>query len=606
MDGGAFMANGSERNQEEPTVIIDPTIQYHVLEGWGTSLCWWGNACGNWKDKAKKDDLIEKVFGEDGLALNVVRYNIGGSENPDHDHMRPGGEVPGYQVTEGTYDWTADPGQRYVLQGAVDQGVNVTEAFLNSPPYWMTYSRCTAGSLTGLTDNLLDGAVDSYTDYITEVLKHFSVAWNIDFDFVSAFNEPSTPFAWREGGSQEGCHYFTGKQNDVIVSLGNSLTQKGLRTQISAPEETFLDWAITTYNGYDGAARECLRQLNVHLYHGTMREQVKCLAFHENKRLWMSEVGFGGSSGHDHDDILLSIQVAEGIISDMRYLQPVSWVYWQVVENETYDSNWGMIHANFSGTNDFSLTKAYYGFGQFTKFIRPGYRFIGSGVDNAGDHDIRLIAAYGADDRKAVFVVLCEDLDPASLTFSLAKFESVGAVNAYRTSPTENLARLPDIAVIGGMFDAILEARSITTFVVNDAYLANDRVINDIEVGSGLNQMNFVGEWDYAYEDGCQDSDNHFSSNADSYATIAFYGTGYDIYSSTDNDLGIFGVSVDDSGETMIDCYSSRRENIQLLYREDNLKRGRHTITIRVTGEKNALSSAATVIVDRVDVFDGR
>jgi hypothetical protein len=29
------------------------------------------------------------------LGLNVVRYNIGGSDDPAHDHMRPGAAVPG-------------------------------------------------------------------------------------------------------------------------------------------------------------------------------------------------------------------------------------------------------------------------------------------------------------------------------------------------------------------------------------------------------------------------------------------------------------------------------------------------------------------------------
>lgn len=584
------------------TITIDPTIQYQTLEGWGTSLAWWGNACGNWTDTQMKNDLLDDVFGEDGLALNVVRYNIGGSENPAHDHMRIGGEVPGYLVTPGVYDWTADAGQRSVLQGAIERGADITEAFLNSPPYWMTYSQCTSGSTNGLSNNLYDDSYDEFADYITEVLLHFRDYWDIDFKTVSPFNEPSTPFAWTAGGSQEGCHYDVSKQNELITALGESLDAKGLDTQISGPEETFLDWAITSYDGYDSTAKNYLDQLNVHTYHGTLREQVKCLAFNENKRLWMSEVGFGGSEGHDHDDIQLSLELANGIIMDMKYIQPTSWVYWQVVEHETYEGNWGMIHADFTGTNDYSLTKAYYAFGQFTKFIRPGYTFIGSNIGWSSDNNS--LAAYDEASHTAVFITKHNATEAGDYIFDLSKFASVGTVNVYRTSPTQNMAQLADIQPVNGHIETTLTGESITTFVVHDAYLSNNRIINDIEVGTGQNQMNFVGDWSFNYDDGCWDFDNHHTWTADSYVTIPFSGTGFTIIASRDNSFGKFAVSVDNGPETIVDCYYIVRRDNQTLYQCTGLTSGQHTIKIRATGTKNFWSSAATINVDRVDVFD--
>lgn len=584
------------------TITIDPTIRYQTLEGWGTSLAWWGNACGNWTDTAKKDELIDKVFGQDNLALNIARYNIGGSENPDHDHMRPGGEVPGYQIVPGVYDWTADEGQRYILQGAIDRGVNITEAFLNSPPYWMTYSQCTSGSVTGLTDNLYSDSFDAFADYITEVVKHFRDEWGTTFDFVSPFNEPSTPFAWRAGGSQEGCHYFISSQNELITAVGRSLEAKGLSTKLSVSEETFLDWILYTYTGYDSTSRGYLDQINVHSYHGTQREQVKCLAFKENKRLWMSEVGFGGGSVHDHDDMELSLQLAAGLIMDMKYLQPTAWIYWQVVEDETYDSNWGMLHANFTGTNDFSLTKGFYGFSQFTRFIRPGYRFIGSNVGSTSDNNV--IAAMDEANHMAVFVIKNDGTEDAEYSFNLSNFASTGTVNVYRTSPSENLVQLSDAEVVDEYINTTLPTQSVTTYVINDAYFTNNRIINDIEVGTGLNEMNFVGDWDFSFDRNCWDFDNHYSGVEGAYVTIKFYGTGFDIYASTDNHFGKMAVSVDGEDETVVDCYSLIRHNNQKLYQQSDLERGEHTIKIRVTGMKHLLSLGTTINVDRVDVFD--
>ena len=34
----------------EGGIKVDPFTQYQTLEGWGTSLCWWGNVIGSWGD----------------------------------------------------------------------------------------------------------------------------------------------------------------------------------------------------------------------------------------------------------------------------------------------------------------------------------------------------------------------------------------------------------------------------------------------------------------------------------------------------------------------------------------------------------------------------
>lgn len=61
---------------------------------------------------------------EEGLGLNIIRYNIGGGDDPSHAHItRTDSMVPGYAVDpvyeNGTYDWgydwSADENQRNVL-----------------------------------------------------------------------------------------------------------------------------------------------------------------------------------------------------------------------------------------------------------------------------------------------------------------------------------------------------------------------------------------------------------------------------------------------------------------------------------------------------------
>ncbi|GAE90776.1 alpha-L-arabinofuranosidase II precursor [Acetivibrio straminisolvens JCM 21531] len=70
------------------TVTIDPDATYQTIEGWGASLCWWGNQIGRWSAD-NRNKLIEKIVSPtDGLGYNIFRYNIGGGDNPGHNHMR--------------------------------------------------------------------------------------------------------------------------------------------------------------------------------------------------------------------------------------------------------------------------------------------------------------------------------------------------------------------------------------------------------------------------------------------------------------------------------------------------------------------------------------
>ena len=99
-------------------VRVDPTVRLQTVEGWGTSLAWWANVIGGWSE-ATRNAIADLVFNPlGGLGLNVVRYNIGGGDDPTHDHMRPGAAVPGYQPAPGVWDWNADANQRWMLLAA--------------------------------------------------------------------------------------------------------------------------------------------------------------------------------------------------------------------------------------------------------------------------------------------------------------------------------------------------------------------------------------------------------------------------------------------------------------------------------------------------------
>jgi hypothetical protein len=112
------------------TVIDARNVLVRHFDGWGTSLCWWAHIVGGFTNRDEYADLAFKELG-----WNIVRYNIGGGENPAHSNtMELRARIPGFQPEPGTWDWNADANQRWMLRAAVARGANHVVAFANSPP----------------------------------------------------------------------------------------------------------------------------------------------------------------------------------------------------------------------------------------------------------------------------------------------------------------------------------------------------------------------------------------------------------------------------------------------------------------------------------------
>ena len=57
------------------------------FEGWGTSLCWWANRLGY--SESLTQQAAKKFFGNEGLDLNIGRYNVGGGDMVGEDVTIP-------------------------------------------------------------------------------------------------------------------------------------------------------------------------------------------------------------------------------------------------------------------------------------------------------------------------------------------------------------------------------------------------------------------------------------------------------------------------------------------------------------------------------------
>jgi galactan endo-1,6-beta-galactosidase len=451
--GSGFVVPGFAEPHGAAPTVVDPSQDLGIWEGWGSSLAWWGRAVGGSANADFYADLIyttKIADGYPGLGLNIVRYNVGGGGiNEPRENKGPTlkwfMDIHGYwqdpkAADAATWDWSVDQNQRSLMLKARERGANLFELFSDSPMWWMTSNRSTSGSDSG-GDCLLPANDDHFAFYLASVARYSADHWGIKFDSVEAFNEPSADW-WKYPNRQEGCHFDVSTQQTIAQSLRRALDQARLNdVPVAAADENNMDAGLSTWNAYDSATRAAVGRVNVHgysngteSYRGPNRAELRRAV--GNKRLWQSEYGDGDASGYT---------MAQAIIRDVKDLQPTAWVYWQPVEPDAPEFGWGLINANYIDTHDqptadktpfVRVNRKFFVFGQFTRFVRPGYRIIATEDPNA-------IAAYDAVSHRLVIVKATGD---AAETFKvdLSRFAAVGDTVQVIATTTLPATDVPD------------------------------------------------------------------------------------------------------------------------------------------------------------------
>ena len=458
-----------------------------VFEGWGTSLCWWANRLGYSDDLAQQ--AADLFYGDEGLRLNIMRYNIGGGDDPSHHHItRTDSAVPGWLVWDEAqqsyeYDCTCDHNQLNVMLRAVKAaGDNaLVEVFSNSPPYFMTVSGCSSGGVDPNRNNLREECYADFAGYLVHVTDYLQRELGVRVTSISPMNEPNSDY-WRYlSAKQEGCHVDAGEaQSRIIEAVADALSRYGIdNVLIAASDETSPDRQLEAWYAYSDKARAAIGRLNTHTYGENGIRQLGSLAREQNIHLWMSEVDGAGTAGEAAGEMGAALWLGQKIIADLNALSPSAWVMWQVIDNhisaqgmngnrdsgmvDVNQGYWGVAVADHD-RGDILLTQKYYGLGQFTRYIRPGSTLIHCGSS--------AVAAYDPSARELVIVAVNASARERAVTFDLSSFAAVGAsARAIRTSGSmaggERWASLADVPLTGKALDVSLRGNAITTFVIS-------------------------------------------------------------------------------------------------------------------------------------------
>ena len=643
-------------------IAVDPEVRYQTLDGWGTSLCWWGNVIGSWGDadwngngRPDREEIAELAFSPEYLNLNIVRYNVGGGDKEDTSIKRVEGRVPGWtEDMTGTKDGSgefdpetfygksteemSDAGQLWMLEQANkyrkdyaektgQENDIINKVFSNSPPYYMTKSGTSTGGYSWDLNNLRDDCYDDFALYMARATKwiddNLEEKFGEGVSFVEPMNEPDTNY-WQAGSTkQEGCVFNTGELQSWMLSemqsaldaeeFGGSLDD----VKITGTDETALWNAINSFNRLNDDAKANLDTISAHTYSGndSERRQLRDTAKSYDKGLWMSEITRGGGSHYDgcHDsmDAVNARSQSEGIMADLKYMQPTAWVAWLVADSEyeciQTNSSWGLLHAVFEedgqpvpdyhtnlvnadgtrkdgvpGEGYWAVTKQFYTMMQYSKYLKAGYTMIDiadsnmcAAISPSGDELVIVAQNFGGDRQT---------------TLDLNAFPGAETAELYRTSDTESCELVETQDVTDKVLDVTLPYNTVSTWVItaedggqvcdpdNYGVVVNADVVKPAEEWtSDVNKFTYEGSWG---ESSDEFGGGKYTTAESGSVTFTFEGNQAMIYGTKAPEGAAATVSVDGGEPEEISLYADSKTGDALLYNTGSLGEGTHTVTI--------------------------
>jgi glucuronoarabinoxylan endo-1,4-beta-xylanase len=306
------------------------------------------------------------------------------------------------------------------------------------------------GSYLGSARNATNLA---YASQLANYVRSMKTSYGINLYAISIQNEPDANVT-----NYEACQWSYVQIHDFTRILYDALSNAGVSsTKIMLPESQ--NWA-----DYQNLAFDSLND-------PTVRADVGIVADHNydgltgpgtltknsyGKPLWETEVSPGSTVPSD-SSITNGVYYAQRIHLFMTQAQASAYHYWWLISGGT--ANAGLMD------NNASITKRLFAFGQFSRFVRPGYYRIDAGSPGS----TALISAYqNATNGSFAIVAINTDTTTAiNQTFTLNNFSGVSMVTPWMTTSNLSLASQAPVAVVNSSFTYTLPPLSIVTFVGN-------------------------------------------------------------------------------------------------------------------------------------------
>lgn len=353
-----------------------------TLKGFGASSAWWSPQIN---DDKTAQDVVDLLYGDNGLKMNIYRYNVGGGYEENNLRMdNPWRKVESFMNKDGSFDYSHDKNAVRVMKKALDTGnVDTLIFFVNSPHFTHTITGQTSGGFTEHFSNLDKNKYEDFAKYLIDIAEHF-IDEGYPVKYISPINEPQ----WKWGGDyvwQEGCHYEPNEVKDCLLAFAKELERRNSSLLLYATESGNISDLTKEYYELLSSEPLIMKYLDTFAYHsyGSDDNLQRKIDFGKWAKKNIKTPRFDMSEWcelpckNDTKSIESALIMARIIGDDLIYTGVDSWTAWVCAnqwdgamrDNKCYSD--GLLVAK-NDWSDYYIAMRYWTMAHFSKYIPIG------------------------------------------------------------------------------------------------------------------------------------------------------------------------------------------------------------------------------------------
>ena len=420
-------------NLQAQTASVDASTAHQTIDGFGgeNGGPWsWASSPVNWNTLTSEqaDTLFSPTS---GIGISIYRSDSVDGSSPT---LPP--DIASAQLA--------------VARGAA------LELSLQSPPSSMKYSGNFGDGTAGASGSCLSVSNSTYAAYVVSLIQLIQTK-GITVSWLDVQNEPN--IAGSASTSGFGACAASGAALDALVKvLGPAMQSAGLSTKIILGS-AFNYANSVNYFGPCTSDPSCSPYVSVVAGHGYGYPNTPALYSVSGVHFWEGETADQSTPFDPNMDS--AIAMAKNMQAFLHTGEVSSYNWWELGYINTGNcANCSLIGNDGSG--NLTYTKRFYAFGNYSKFIRPGWVEIAA--TDTPQSGVYVTAFRNQSSNAFAIVAVNSNSSSVSQPFNLSGL-SAPSVTPYVTDPNNNLASQSPITVSNNSFTTTLTASSVTTFV---------------------------------------------------------------------------------------------------------------------------------------------
>lgn len=379
-------------------VRVNPAERHQEMLGFGVAMT--DSSCYvlSQLHEERKKQVLDMLFGKQGLDLNVVRISLASSDFSlktfSYDDVADDVEMKHFSI---------EPDREYVIPVLKEMLLRKPETYLFSspwsPPGWMK----TGGSMCGGFMRMK--YIEAFAKYYVKFLQAYTDE-GIHISALTTQNEVETA----QMGRMPACVYHPEIEMALVRALKPMLQEAGLDTQIWIHDHNYVMWDRVSWMLDDSDFKRLVDGVAFHFYEGNAGMLDLLLEKHPGLALHLTEGGTSLKPRNQYEikHCCAAITTADAINHGCRSITS-----WNAILDEESNPNigpfncGGMLTADAT-TGEIILGSHYKAFAHYSKFVKPGAVRIGAACVTYGS------GPYDPS-KKGIYTVAFENRDQSQV-----------------------------------------------------------------------------------------------------------------------------------------------------------------------------------------------